>query len=138
MKTTGILVVAALAANAVRGTLDRGDHGDLPADQFGCQLRQPIEFILGPAVCDRDVLAFDKAGLLQALAKCAQTVRARVDVEPRNPITGIAGCCARAASGQATAAPPNNVMNSRRLMRPRCLRAASNTRSQKPFGRQRA
>jgi hypothetical protein len=32
----------------------------------------------------------------------------------RNPITGIAGCCARAASGH-TAAPPTSVMNSRRL-----------------------
>jgi len=28
------------------------------------------------------------------------------------PTTGIAGCCARAASGHATA-PPINVMNSR-------------------------
>ena len=34
----------------------------------------------------------------------------------RNPITGIAGCCARAASGHAAAAPPKSVMNSRRLM----------------------
>ena len=33
----------------------------------------------------------------------------------RNPITGIAGCCARAASGHAAAAPPSSVMNSRRL-----------------------
>src|SRR5436309_179403 len=33
-----------------------------------------------------------------------------------NPTTGIAGCCARVASGQATAAPPSSVMNSRRLM----------------------
>src|SRR5262249_44831610 len=33
----------------------------------------------------------------------------------RTPITGIAGCCARAASGHA-AAPPSSVMNSRRLM----------------------
>jgi hypothetical protein len=31
-----------------------------------------------------------------------------------NPTTGIAGCCARAASGHA-AAPPISVMNSRRL-----------------------
>ena len=29
---------------------------------------------------------------------------------------GIAACCARAASGHAAAAPPSNVMNSRRLM----------------------
>src|SRR5262245_4027335 len=32
----------------------------------------------------------------------------------RNPITGIAGCCARTASGHA-AAPPRTVTNSRRL-----------------------
>src|SRR5262249_46405207 len=32
----------------------------------------------------------------------------------KNPITGIAGCCARAASGHAAAAPPSR--NSRRLM----------------------
>src|SRR5262245_59397253 len=34
----------------------------------------------------------------------------------RNPITGITGCCARAASGHAAAAPPRSRMNSRRLM----------------------
>ena len=33
----------------------------------------------------------------------------------RQPTTGIADCCARAASGQA-AAPPTSVMNSRRLV----------------------
>ena len=32
----------------------------------------------------------------------------------RNPITGIVGCCALAASGHTTT-PPINVMNSRRL-----------------------
>ena len=32
------------------------------------------------------------------------------------PITGIAGCCARAVSGQAAAAPPSKLMNSRRFM----------------------
>jgi uncharacterized protein YchJ len=34
----------------------------------------------------------------------------------RNPITGVAGCCARAASGQAAAAPPSSVMNARRFI----------------------
>src|SRR5215475_4429906 len=34
----------------------------------------------------------------------------------RNPITGIAGCCARAASGHAAAAPPSAASNSRRPM----------------------
>jgi hypothetical protein len=33
----------------------------------------------------------------------------------RKPITGIAGCCARAPSGQATAPLPKSVMNSRRF-----------------------
>jgi hypothetical protein len=35
----------------------------------------------------------------------------------KNPTTGIAGCCARAASGHAAAAPPSSVMNSRRPMK---------------------
>jgi len=34
----------------------------------------------------------------------------------KNPITGIADCCARAASGHAAAVPPSGVMNSRRFM----------------------
>src|SRR5262245_36749584 len=33
----------------------------------------------------------------------------------RNPTTGIADCCPRAASGQLAAAPPRSVMKSRRL-----------------------
>src|SRR5262249_46541648 len=33
----------------------------------------------------------------------------------RSPITGIAGCCACAMRGHATAAPPSSVMTSRRL-----------------------
>jgi hypothetical protein len=33
-----------------------------------------------------------------------------------NAITGIAGCCARAASGHAAAAPPSAAINSRRPM----------------------
>src|SRR6516165_8990455 len=34
----------------------------------------------------------------------------------RYPTTGIAGCCARAASGHAAAAPPSAASNSRRPM----------------------
>ena len=34
----------------------------------------------------------------------------------RNPITGIAGCCARAASGRAATVPPRIVMNARRFI----------------------
>ena len=38
------------------------------------------------------------------------------DLISRKPITGIADCCARTASGHAVAAPPSNVINSRRLI----------------------
>src|SRR5262245_47328501 len=41
----------------------------------------------------------------------------------RKPITGIAGCCARAASGHAAAAPPSSVRNSRRF-NSNCIRSA--------------
>jgi hypothetical protein len=46
---------------------------------------------------------------------CSVTTAA--DSTWRNPITGFAGCCAPAASGQvAAAAPPTTLRNSRRLM----------------------
>src|SRR6516225_9004922 len=44
-----------------------------------------------------------------------RSIEALADVLLRNPTTGIAACCARAASGHA-AAPPSSVMNSRRLL----------------------
>jgi hypothetical protein len=49
--------------------------------------------------------------------RVAEQIRAQSvgDTAPRNPITGIVGCCARAARGHA-AAPPSSVMNSRRLI----------------------
>jgi hypothetical protein len=58
-----------------------------------------------------------------------QKTAALRDFEPAlcqqsNPITGIAGCCARAASGHAAAAPPRSVMKSRRLMSDMGLRPA--------------
>ena len=94
----------------------RGDHGHLTANQIGRQRRQAIVLTLRPAVFDRHVLALDIAGLLQALAKRAHAGprTSSADAASRNPITGIAGCCARAASGHAAAAPPSSVMNSRR------------------------
>src|SRR5262244_1370819 len=44
-----------------------------------------------------------------------RSVIASGDLGSRSPITGIAACCARAASGHA-AVPPTSVMNSRRLI----------------------
>jgi len=36
----------------------------------------------------------------------------------KNPIIGIAGCCARPASGYTVTAPPKSEMKSRRLIGP--------------------
>ena len=69
----GIVVVAALAAMPRRAPLC-DDHGDPSANQFGRQRGKSIKLILGPAVFDRHVLAFDIAGVLETLAKSAQAV----------------------------------------------------------------
>ena len=88
----------------------------------GEPIRPPVPvnrsvLILGPAVFDRHVLALDVAGSLSGPDEMRADVREIVsdDEVLRNPITGIVGCCARAAIGHAAAAPPSSVMNSRRL-----------------------
>ena len=78
MKTMGIVVVAALAANAAAVPPVAAITATCRRTRFGRQRRQPIDLILGPAVFDRHVLALDIAGVLEALAKSAQTVRERV------------------------------------------------------------
>jgi hypothetical protein len=60
------------------GTGRCDDHSDPSADQVGRQRRQSIELILGPAVFDRDVLAFDIARFLEALAKPPHEVRGSI------------------------------------------------------------
>ena len=114
-KTIGTVVVAALAASAASGVAD--DHGHRPANQVGHQGRQPIGLIFRLAKFDRDVLALDEAGFLQALAECRHEIASTSagDALRRKPTTGIACCCARAASGHA-AAPPSATIKSRRLM----------------------
>jgi hypothetical protein len=63
------------------------------------------------AVFDRNVLTFDKPCIFQTLTECGQELRGVAGC-PRivEPIIAIAGCCARAASGQAAAPPPSKVM----------------------------
>ena len=107
-KTIGVVAVAALAASAVPPR--RGDHRDPPADQIGRQRRQPIKLIFGPAVFDRDVLGprcsrFRLRPLRNARRRSVYRVGRSALMKP---ITGIAGCCERAASGHAAAAPPSN------------------------------
>ena len=114
-KTIGIVVVAALAASAAAECL-----ASTITATCGEPVRPPApaadRFDLRPAVFDRDVLALDIAGFVEALAERGQSMLPIVSASrhQRNPITGIAACCARAASGHAAAAPPSSVMNSRR------------------------
>src|SRR5262249_1016614 len=46
----------------------------------------------------------------------SRSVNASGDTGWKNPTTGIAGCCARAASGQTATPLPRSAINSRRLM----------------------
>ncbi len=53
------------------GIPDGDEQCDRPPSQFGGQHRQPIHLTIGPSINDRHVLALDKSGFLQGLAKCA-------------------------------------------------------------------
>jgi hypothetical protein len=69
------------------------------------------EYLLGPAVFNCDIRAHDMAGIFKILAERSREYGPG-DPTLRQPITGVAYCCARAASGQAAALPG---INSRRL-----------------------
>ena len=58
-----------------RRSAEGRDHGHLTMNQFGREHRQSIVLALRPAVFDRDVLTFDEACLLQALAERGHEVR---------------------------------------------------------------
>jgi hypothetical protein len=47
---------------------ERNDCGQGVGDQLGGQCRQPVEATIGRAIFDREVAAFDIAGLLEALS----------------------------------------------------------------------
>ena len=129
-KTIGIVEVALFAASAEGVAARRHDHVDLAADEIGGQGGQPIIMALRPAVFDRHVLSLDIAGFAQSLPERGQVPIVAGwsgDAVLRKPITGIAFCCARKASGHAVAAPPSRMISSRRLTslpRPASLRPA--------------
>jgi hypothetical protein len=87
--------------------------GNPLADQIGGEFRQPIGLIVRRAVFDRQIAAFNVAHFAQPFAECPQSAAGSGSPTKRNPTTGIAGRCALARTGHA-AAPPRNVMNSRR------------------------
>src|SRR5262249_43287271 len=70
---------------------------------------------------DPDLPAHGKSsglsGVFQTLMNRGHLPRVRrIGRSPEKPTTGMASCCARAASGHAAAAPPTSAMNSPRLM----------------------
>src|SRR5215472_5155057 len=85
--------------------------------QCECLSTEAPVLVFRPAIFDSDVAAFDETCFVEAAPECRQLRRVCLrGCHARSPMTGIAGCCARAASGHAAAAPPSSVMNWRRFM----------------------
>ena len=80
-----------------------------------------------PASVDPDVAALRPPELLESLPECGDeglSFRSLSAYPISTPIRRIPpGCCARAASGHAAAAPPSSVMNSRRFNGSNCIDA---------------
>ena len=55
----------------------RGDHGDLPASQFGGQLGHVLDAV-GPAELEYEVPAFDVTELAQAASQRLHSARLRL------------------------------------------------------------
>ena len=94
------------------------DDGHWPTDQFGGQKPATDHFDLPPSE-----IRSRRSGPRRSLPPSGPGGTRRrdasnraADVLRKNPITGIAGCCARAASGHVAAAPPSSVMSSRRCI----------------------
>jgi hypothetical protein len=94
VKTIGTVVVAALAASAAGGITD--DQGYMPAKQVRHE-KQP-SLIPSRVDFDRDVWPSTKPASFRPGGTQSRRA-ARHPLMGRNPTTGIAGCCARAASG---------------------------------------
>jgi hypothetical protein len=71
--TIGV-VLAAARRQSRRLAAGRRDHCRRRACKFGGQPRQLLEAAFSPAIFDRDVLAFDIAGLGKALAECGNVM----------------------------------------------------------------
>ena len=86
----------------------RDDDIDLEPDELGRDLGVALAASLRPAILDRDGATLDPAEFAQPLHESGDPwAPGRSVVVPKNPMVGsFAGCCARAASGHATAAPP--------------------------------
>src|SRR5262249_21101505 len=122
---TPIGTVTALAAKTATTTIPIVFSAGTDPVKAGivASLRRPGGNVTGVNYMAAELSA-KRLSLLHELASSAARIALLVmrsenpsdDTPLRNPITGIAGCCARAASGHA-AAPPSSVMNSRRFIR---------------------
>ena len=92
------------------------DYGDLAANQFGRQRRQPIVLIFGPAIFDRHVFSLDIAGLPQTLPERRATFREPQAIERGEPDHRHRRLLRARRERPHAAAPPSSVMNSRRFM----------------------
>src|SRR5262245_34055983 len=100
-----------------RAAAGRDQDGETSAGKFGGHRGQPIISAVGPAIFDGDIFAFDITDFPQSPTERGQeAIHTACEAPLRKPITGMAGCCALAASGHAAAAPPSRAMNSRRLI----------------------
>src|SRR5262245_22891411 len=95
------------------------NHVDIE-NQVGCQSGKPRVVFLRPPVFDDEVCALDIAVVAQTRAQCCDAVWITSRIWGRaaqEPVRAtLPDCCARAASGHATAAPPSAASNSRRPM----------------------
>ena len=117
LKTIGIVAGCGFdRERRIQGCCDDDAHS--AADKLGRQFRHPTTFIVRPGVFDGHVAALDVARFAQAFAECRHKIGTRLRRAGwKYPTTAIAGCCARATSGHAAAAPPSSVMNVRLLTR---------------------
>ena len=101
LNTIGIVAVAGhqlLLARCPVATIAR----DLATDQVGRQSGKPSQGHYPPSGIRSSRLAFHKTRSRQGLGEMRQADWPKpLVLLRRNPITGIAGCCARAASGHA-------------------------------------
>src|SRR5579863_9539862 len=88
----------------------RENHRHPAIYQVAGECWQAIITIVSPAVLYCNVSTLQIPGLFRPCLKAAAIdAYPSADALLRKPITGIAGCCERAASGHATAAPPTSV-----------------------------
>ena len=86
-----------------------GNHRHLTTNKIARHRRQAIILAVRPAVFDRNILAINEACFGKALEKGRHLALVPLvpDAASINPITGITGCCARAAtSGHVAATLP--------------------------------